>query len=143
MMKEVKMNEVSVKGGTKYQREITEKIVHMMIKELMPKMRTLDIEVQLVKMGGDEVGFCMMGDHNRHYEIEVDSKQGLNDFVTTICHEMVHLKQYARNEMNGEDWRWKKSRVAKNTPYMDLPWEKEAYKLQDELALKVWQSHIL
>ena len=41
------MNLVAVEGGNKTQREICEKVVHYMIGKLMPRMRTLDIEVQL------------------------------------------------------------------------------------------------
>ena len=41
------MNIVDVRGGTKEQKELTEKVVHFCIKELMPKVRTLDIEVSL------------------------------------------------------------------------------------------------
>ena len=29
----------------------------------------------------------------------------LNDFVTTLCHEMIHVKQYARKEINGVELR--------------------------------------
>ena len=65
--------------------------------------------------------------------------------VTTICHEMVHVKQYARNQMTDECVQygyatWKGRKVNPKTAYYDLPWEKEAYKLQDSLALQVWES---
>ena len=35
---------------------------------------------------------------------------------------------------------WKGRKIHPKTGYYDLPWEKEAYKLQDKLALKVWKS---
>ena len=77
--------------------------------------------------------------------IEIDKKMGINELVTTICHEMVHVKQYARNEMTDECVQygaatWKGRKVNPKTTYYDLPWEKEAYRLQDGLALKVWKS---
>jgi hypothetical protein len=58
---------------------------------------------------------------------------------------MVHVKQYARNEMTDECVQygaatWKGRKVNPKTTYYDLPWEKEAYKLQDGLALQVWES---
>ena len=49
------MNSVVVEGGNKTQREICEKVVHYMITQLMPRMRTLDIEVQLKNLTGDEL----------------------------------------------------------------------------------------
>ena len=52
--------------------------------------------------------------------------------LETVAHEMVHVKQYARREMN--DWsymedkyyKWKNQMVPANTDYWDLPWEIEA-----------------
>ena len=64
------MNLVAVEGGNKTQREICEKVVHYMIGKLMPRMRTLDIEVQLKNLTGDAVGFCMMEENNRMFTIE-------------------------------------------------------------------------
>ena len=49
--KGLNMNLVAVEGGNKTQREICEKVVHYMIGKLMPRMRTLDIEVQPSKIG--------------------------------------------------------------------------------------------
>ena len=142
------MNLVAVEGGNKTQREICEKVVHYMIGKLMPRMRTLDIEVQLKNLTGDAVGFCMMEENNRMFTIEADRKLGIKDLVTTICHEMIHVKQYARKEM--DDWsgtgvtRWKtKTFNAENTNYYKLPWEKEAYRLQDKYANMVWNEEII
>ena len=142
------MNLVAVEGGNKTQREICEKVVHYMIGKLMPRMRTLDIEVQLKNLTGDAVGFCMMEENNRMFTIEADRKLGIKDLVTTICHEMIHVKQYARKEM--DDWsgtgvaRWKtKTFNAANTNYYNLPWEKEAYRLQDKFANLVWNEEII
>jgi len=142
------MNLVAIEGGNKTQREICEKVVHFMIGKLMPKMRTLDIEVQLKNLTGEAVGFCMMEENNRQFTIEADKKLGIKDLVTTICHEMIHVKQYARKEM--DDWsgngaaRWKgKTFNAEKTDYYNLPWEKEAYRLQDKYANLVWNEEII
>ena len=141
------MNFVSARGGKQHQRDIATTTVHQMIAELLPRFRTLDIEVVFRTFKKDEgaVGFCGMTDNNRTFEIEIDKKMGINELVTTICHEMVHVKQYARNEMTDELIEsghavWKGRKIHPKTGYYDLPWEKEAYKLQDGLALKVWKS---
>ena len=141
------MNFVSAKGGKKHQRDIAITTVHQMIAELLPRFRTLDIEVVFRTFNKKEgaVGFCGMTDDNRTFEIEIDSKMGINELVTTVCHEMVHVKQYARNEMTDECVQfgaatWKGRKVSPKVGYYDLPWEKEAYRLQDRLALMVWES---
>ena len=105
------MNIVEITGGKKFQRNIAENVVWYMIHKLMPRHRTLDILVEIVDIKSDAVGFCMMQNSNREFCIEIDKKQSLKDFVTTIVHEMIHVKQWVRNEMDdgcsGKPARWK------------------------------------
>jgi len=137
------MNYIEVAGGNKFQREIAEKVVYEMISALMPRVRTLDINIEIKKFTGDTVGWCLMGDTHKEFEIEVSKDLSLKDFVTTICHEMVHVKQYYRKEMDGESMRWKRKVLPENTNYYELPWEKEAYRMQDKLAQLVWDADVL
>ena len=137
------MNYIEVNGGNKFQRHIAETVVTQMIKALMPKMKTLEIEVQIKKLTGDAVGWCMMEDTNREFTIEVANNLTLKDLVTTICHEMVHVKQYARKENCGIGEKPKGKNINPKTAYYDLRWEKEAYKMQDKLAQLVWDADVL
>ena len=68
------LNLVTVIGGTKKQREFTEKVVWYCIKELMPRHRTLEIEVQLTKcLDKGAYGYCVADEGtNRSFIIEVD-----------------------------------------------------------------------
>ena len=146
--REKKMNFVTVTGGNKTQRKVAEITTHQMIAELLPRFRTLDIEVKLKKFpksDRDAIGWCLMQEDNRTFEIEINKDIGIKELVTTVCHEMVHVKQYARNEMTDELIEsghavWKGRKIHPKTGYYDLPWEKEAYKMQDGLAMKVWKS---
>ena len=141
------MNIVEVRGGNRFQRNIAEKVVSYMIKRLMPRHRTLDILVEIRDIKSDAVGFCMMQERKREFEIEVDKKQSIAGFVTTIVHEMIHVKQWVRNEMDdgcsGQIARWKSKKIPANTDYYDLPWEKEAYRLQDKYSLEIWENEII
>ena len=137
------MNLVEIKGGNKFQRTIANKVVYEMLSKLLPRVRTLDITVEIKKLTGDAVGWCMMEDTHKEFTIEVSKDLTLKEFVSTLCHEMVHVKQYYRKEMDGVTNRWKKGVVKKDTGYYDLPWEKEAYKMQDKLAQLVWDADIL
>ena len=136
-------NIVEVSGGNKFQREIAHTTIAFMIEKLMPRMRTLDINVEICEIKSDAVGFAMMTDDNRTFEIEVDKNIKLNDFVTTLCHEMIHVKQYARKEINGVDLCWKGRNIPKDTDYWNLPWEKEAYRLQKRYANEIWETNLL
>lgn len=137
------MNIVEITGGQKFQREIAHKTVAYCIKQLLPRHRTLDIEIKLVTIKSDATGYAMVGDTNRHFEIEIDKNQTIKEFVTTICHEMVHVKQYARKEIDGIRLRWKGKDIPEGTDYINFPWEIEAYDLQEDLADDIWHKGIV
>lgn len=113
-----------VKGGTKTQRELTENVAMFAIKNLFPKIRKYFILIRL-----DKFNNCFEYDE-RDYVINIDKKQNYDDFVTAIFHELVHVKQYLKNEMDNYSFRT-------TTDYYMLPQEQEAYFLQEEL-LKQW-----
>jgi hypothetical protein len=83
--------------------------------------------------------------NDRCFEIGVDKElmtnHGIREFTSALCHEMVHVKQYLRGELKylrgKELW---KGRDCTDMEYMEQPWEKEAYKMQDELALTIWNE---
>ena len=129
------MNFIEVNGGTKFQKEVAFKVISQMITELMPRMKTLEITVRIRKFNDDAIGYCMMEDTNREFDIEISKDLSLKDFVTALCHEMVHAKQYARNEMSCYGGKWKKKKISDDTAYYDLPWEKEAYKKEGKLFM--------
>ena len=90
---------VSVTGGSKSQKEHTQKMVEFCAKTLMPRMKNLDITVNLCKPDG-ALGYCLELNNNREFEIEIDREQPLRKLLETVAHEMVHVKQYARRELN-------------------------------------------
>jgi hypothetical protein len=52
----------------------------------------------------------------------------------TLAHEMVHVRQYAKMELNEEMNRWHGEYVNTDLiPYHEQPWEIEAYDLGDRL----------
>ena len=61
----------------------------------------------------------------------LNKKQKIDDFLTAIFHEMVHVKQYLRKQLD-EYW------YDTYEEYINDPNEKEAFKLQEEL-LEKWK----
>ena len=130
------MNSIEVIGGTKSQQEKALSMAEYCIDKLMPRMSTLDIEIRLVD-GCTANGYCTkLSDtkNPREFEIEVDRRLNLRQLLETVAHEMVHVKQYARNEMCEANpllrymTSWKSTQVCtKTTEYWDLPWEIEAH----------------
>ena len=115
------MNFVDAYGGTKYERYLVEDAAHWSISKLMPRMRTLEIDIELKEID-DAEGLCHEVDR-RQFVIEMQKGMEYEDFLTTLFHEMVHVKQHVRKEFEPVEY---------NTfeGYMAQPSEIEAYKMQ-------------
>jgi len=141
-MKGDSMNQVYAVGGRKKEREVAVEVVNWAIKRLMPRMRTLEIAISFEKI--DAYGYCMEEDTNREFTLSIRKGMSVKDLISTLVHEMIHVKQYARNELrnvNGKTM-WKKKDHS-NTSYEDAPWEKEAYRLEKGLALECfWDLNV-
>jgi len=140
-------NNIEVNGSYKARRTLAENVVEFCIWELMPRMKTLWVNVRLKSMRGeDATGFCWEGDSNREFNLEI--KQSLNEeeFIETVCHEMVHVWQGATKRMTEESnkrlWLCKdgKYRNYTNCDYMRQPWEVEAYRMQSDLLKEFKES---
>ena len=98
----------------------------------------LDITVKLKSLGKDAYGYCLAdpegdaerSDRPRVFEIEVHNNMALRKVLETLCHEMVHVKQYARGELyegsRTSKHRWQGKWLDKDPDYWDQPWEIEA-----------------
>ena len=136
---------VRITGGSKHQREIVYKVIEWTIKRLkLARMSSLYIYIVLKKLRGVD-GYCSMEDDTRRmFTIEIHKNLKLRQLIMTLIHEMVHVKQFARNEMddfrvNGR-YRWKSGSVPRNVTYYDMPWEKEALRLQEKLTDEFWRE---
>ena len=139
------MNNVEVHGSTKSKRNLTEDVVHFCIQEMMPRMETLDVCVHLDKLPEAD-GYCLAVT-NREFHLEIEKTLTEDDFITAVCHEMVHVKQFARGETKDlnlftKQWKGTEYLSAYSTidEYMTLPWEKEAYEMQEILLKKFKKS---
>ena len=81
------------------------------------------------------------GSSPRLFTILIDPSMTRFQQFTTLIHELVHMKQLAKGELydytyRPEITRWKRRKInVEKTDYKDLPWEKEAYKLQRNLII--------
>jgi len=108
----------------------------------MAKNIYLDIKLTKdLKKKEKAYGYCHIVDDNlsrpREFMIELDAsmKYGVNQILTWLAHEMVHLKQFVRGELCDYETgrvQWK-TRSFGRVHYDDQPWEKEAYRLETKL----------
>jgi len=140
------MVQILIKGGLKRQRVQVTKAVTWSASELMHKRMTdnLEINITLMSLKG-MAGYCIWADNNympREFDIELEKNQTDEELIISVFHEMTHVKQYAKNETK-ERWyprklghrvHWKDDdRNWDLAPYIDKPWEIEAYHLQEVL----------
>lgn len=128
------VNLVDVYGGTRYRRELAEQVIQFCIGKMLPRIKTLDI---MLELEGEDVfedgttGCCYALGH-REFKMEICANQTEEDFIRSICHEMVHIKQYIRDEFIEEVIDYQTM-----AEYYNLPSEKEAYSMEEELY-KEW-----
>ena len=70
----------------------------------------------------------------------------MEQLLTWLAHEFVHLKQFFRIELydltdGSTQWKTKRYKL-NNTTYMSSPWEREAYRLENKLADEFLESYI-
>lgn len=122
------MNTVSAWGDYEEVNLLAEDVVNYCIEQLMPRMKTLDICIQ-VEEELDIFGYCLAV-NKREFVIDVKRDLSAIQFIETLCHEMVHVKQYARGELaiNG------KMEYKTQEEYENVWYEKEAYEMEKILA---------
>lgn len=62
------------------------------------------------------------------------TKTSLLNMATTLAHEMVHVRQLAKGMMQflpNQNRIWMGKRYSKKTPYLDQPWEQDAFAKQE------------
>ena len=107
-------------------------------------MKHITIEIVMKSSIGD-LGNCSISYYNdwykpREFIIELRSRRSLKNTLITLAHEMVHVKQFAKGELDPALSRWKSNKYCDKIEYWDQPWEKEARRLQHKLLLKFEQG---
>ena len=141
------MNYINVIGSTKKKRALAESAVTFCISELMPRMRTLEIEIVIKNLNIEgDAGWCYKGDGNRDFYIDVDKNLDDEELVETVCHEMVHVWQGATRKMKDLPF-GRKMYMGKvyddTTVYDDEPWQIEAYAMQGDLLEKFKEKYVI
>jgi hypothetical protein len=90
---------IFVNGGTPNQRKYADSMALYVCRkfDIEPV-----IEISFKSMSNDEnYGYCCQLDDNE-YEIEIKRSLRMRDMLTTLAHELVHVKQYFKGEFKDE-----------------------------------------
>ena len=126
------MNIVEITGGSQNQRLIVEQACGWFLQHKLPRYRTLELEFHLKNLKGKVYGFCERVEP-RSFSIEIQRGMSNRKLISTVMHEMIHVKQYVKNELidyESGNIQWK-SRKFKDLDYWNQPWEREAHKYDE------------
>ena len=142
------MIHIEATGGLKKDRELAEEVAWFCLETLMPRMKTILIDIDLTKtIDTGAWGYAYMVENERDFVVEIDHKlsrqEDRDTFIETVCHEMIHVWQMATRKMKetqtGEYkqfWKCKDGKYRNYTkaPYKRQPWETQAYALEGKLT---------
>ena len=106
-------------------------VIEQSLETLMPRRRNpvfIDCHIALDKdMGEAEAMIHQEGDDSFFLAIAQSAlESSTDDLVTLLIHEMVHVRQYIRKQITNQPYN-------NFEEYIRLPYEQEAYSLQEEL----------
>lgn len=122
------------------------KATYFFAEELLTPQMLPHISIDIVmKSTMQDLGTCGVTHYNswykpRTFQIELRRHRSVKTTLTTLAHEMVHLKQYAKGEINVFLNKWQKQKIDTTVvPYDQLPWEIEA-NFYETLLYKLYQE---
>ena len=95
------------------------------------KRRHLYLEIKYCRKKSNEHGNIAVDDYNVlgmpiGFVMEI-YRSNEEEMLKTLAHEMIHLSQYSRGELNEEMTYWRGRKVnSDEIPYFEQPWEIEA-----------------
>ena len=139
---------IHVRGfGKEHQQNIKDS-VRFFADQLMSSRLTKNMVIEVIHKPNlsvmAEVGAKDDGRYPKHFKIDIRAANGDDPIVQTLAHEMVHVKQYAKNQLSTRLQRVAKGKGhhyeyvmkwynkvwepgKKEDEYWDSPWELEAY----------------
>jgi len=139
------MIHLSIQGGSSKEQALAHDAFNFALKYLMPRKQNITVDLNITEIPDDADAYHCCVNKGEH---EIEIQEGLieEDFVTAIFHEMVHVRQHERGLLKDHGIRkaWKGEEYVgiydTTETYMNLPWEEEAYRLQEEMYNKWIQT---
>tara|TARA_Y100001963_G_C6708528_1_gene413115 strand:- start:195 stop:668 length:474 start_codon:yes stop_codon:yes gene_type:complete len=121
------------------------KLVRNAVEWFLPKYvgkHILNIEIYDKQMNREGTnGACsFLGSFKkpRRFFIEMNNSLDDNEYLQSLFHELIHMKQWIFRQRittkNHNDY-WYGKLIGDEIDYMELPWEKEAYQLENSVFL--------
>lgn len=117
----------------KHKQEIFVRCVRIAMDELMPDVKDINISVIARRnlFNKHNIWGDCFWESDRDFVIRIDTSIPISDFIITVMHEMVHIKQHIFNEQ-----------FDYNLPYDERPHEIEAHTLERVLKGKYDEMYL-
>ena len=124
-------------SGYNYSHKRCQDIVVWFVEKYLPRHK-IEIAVHhrgLLREG--VLGWCSVIDSNsrpRNFEIEVHNRMDIDEYISTLLHELWHVYQHVRGDLKDKrEKRYWKGIDYSHTDYSDQPWELEAIEMEEKL----------
>ena len=127
-------------GGRVKNRKRYEEFAINVINDLLPRSFKRDISVFVhFTKNINEMGLCHVEEKDV-IGVQINTNQSAAEIAQTLAHELVHVKQFIRKELNADMDRWKRDRIPEDVmiPYRNQPWEIEAFEKEVWLTKAYW-----
>ena len=152
-IKELAKMIIDITGGTKTLRDQVKSVARfsadLLMSQRLKRVLYLDFELtkELYNKEGN-LGAVMWNDGNhrpRDFSIRIDITVPKRRILESVCHEMVHVKQFATGEWVELDRtkinRWQGNDINPLPNYWDRPWEVEAHGKEVGLFVRWAEKH--
>lgn len=104
----------------------------LLSKKLLPHVTVvIQMRTTIKDLGNCTIAFYNDWYKPREFEIQLRRRRSLKSTLQTLAHEFVHVKQFAKGELNCDHTKWHGEKIDSEViDYNDLPWEIEACSLE-------------
>ena len=137
------MMEIKVEGSRR-NKKFVEALLPSMITQLgLERCRKALLIRVYDECEGDNQGLTLyLSQFTGAYLVVIKPHRNLYHIGLTLAHELVHVKQFAKGTLkqgkHGHTWAGKK--YSKKTPYLDQPWEIEAFSRQELILRRAFEE---
>lgn len=97
----------------------------------------LDLIISFESLKRHQCGFCDYDEDE--IVISIAKRLSVENVIRTLFHELVHVKQYSDGRLeNGSPQMW--CGVIYEDKYENLPWEVEAFDLEEKMMKLFWEK---
>ncbi len=146
---------ISAQGRNKISKKELKYLTRFVGELLLGKRLSNNVHVTIISQDfvTNTWGICSPMDfdykNHREFEILLNRKISKKKQLITLCHELVHLKQYARNELRDTDrkgilWLGKQYSISEKfnlKEYLSRPWEAEANQ-KETVLYEEYKNHL-